>query len=141
LHLVDRVPLARNQRFLAIVAFHDTLKSTLLFRAGTWLAFAAAVGALAWRGRATPAGAFAISVAASGIVYILSFGVFGVAADFRYAYWCVLASLAGLAPALLARRVVRGWGSNCVPAKRGASDSRQRSISPTYGSHAETELC
>ncbi len=104
LHLVDRVPLARNKHFLAIVALHDTLKSTPLFRVGTWLAFAAAVGALAWRGRATPAGAFAISVAASGIVYVLSFGVFGVAADFRYAYWCVLASLVGLVPALLARR-------------------------------------
>jgi hypothetical protein len=59
---------------------------------------------LAWRGRASPPGTFAISVAASGIVYILSFGVFGVAAEFRYAYWCVLASLAGLIPALLARR-------------------------------------
>jgi hypothetical protein len=104
MHLVDRVPLARNQHFLAIVALHDTLKSTPLFRVGTWLAFAAAVGALAWRGRATPAGTFAISVAASGIVYILSFGVLGVASDFRYAYWCVLASLAGLVPALLAHR-------------------------------------
>jgi hypothetical protein len=104
MHLVDRVPLARNRYFLAIVAWHDVLKSTALFRAGTWLAFATAVGALAWRGRATPSGAFAISVAASGIVYILSFGVFGVAADFRYAYWCVLASLAGVIPALLARR-------------------------------------
>jgi hypothetical protein len=30
--------------------------------------------------------------------------VFGVAADFRYAYWCVLASLAGLVPALIAWR-------------------------------------
>jgi len=104
MHLVDRVPLARNQYFLAIVAVHDVLKSTVLFRAGTWLAFAIAVGALAWRGRTTPSGAFATSVAASGIVYILSFGVFGVAADFRYAYWCVLASLAGLIPAMLARR-------------------------------------
>jgi len=101
---VDRVPLARNRYFLGVVALHEVLKSTALFRAGTWLAFAAAVGALAWRGRATPSGAFAISVAASGIVYILSFGVFGVAADFRYAYWCVLASLVGLIPALLARR-------------------------------------
>jgi len=104
LHLVDRVPLARNRYFLTIVAWHDVLKSTALFRTGTWLAVAAAVGALAWRGRATPPGAFAVSVAACGIVYILSFGVFGVAADFRYAYWCVLASLAGLIPALLARR-------------------------------------
>jgi hypothetical protein len=103
LKFVDRVPLARNQYFLAIVALHDVLRSSALFRVGTWLAFATAVGVLAWRGRATPPGAFAISVAASGIAYILSFGVFGVAADFRYAYWCVLASLAGLIPALVAR--------------------------------------
>ena len=78
------------------------LKSTAPFRAGTWLAFATAVVALAWRGRATPPGAFAIEVAACAVVYLLSFGVFGVAADFRYAYWCVLAGLAGLVPALLA---------------------------------------
>jgi hypothetical protein len=104
LKFVDRVPLARNQYFSTIVALHDVLKSSALFRVGTWLAFATAVGILAWQGRATPPGAFAISVAASGTVYILSFGVFGVAVDFRYAYWCVLASLAGFIPALLARR-------------------------------------
>src|SRR5260370_33536977 len=104
MHLVDRVPLARNQYSLCVMALHEVLKSTALFRAGTWLAFAAAVGALAWRGRATPSGAFAISVAASGIVYILSFGVFGVAADFRYAHGCVLARLVVLIPALLTRR-------------------------------------
>jgi hypothetical protein len=104
MHLVDRVPLARNPYFLTIVAWHDALKSTALFRAGTWLAFATAVVALAWRGRATPPGAFAIGVAGSAVVYMLSFGVFGVAADFRYAYWCVLASLAGLVPALIAWR-------------------------------------
>src|SRR5260370_8691478 len=104
MHLVDRVPLARNRYFLGVVAFHEVLKSTALFRAGTWLAFAAAVGALAWRGRATPSGAFAISVAASGIVYILSFGVFGVATDFRYAYWCVIAGLVCLMPPIIARR-------------------------------------
>jgi hypothetical protein len=102
MHLVDRVPLARNPYFLTIVAWHDVLKSTALFRAGTWLAFATAVVALAWRGRATPPGAFAIGVAVSAIVYMLSFGVFGVAADFRYTYWCVLAGLAGFIPALIA---------------------------------------
>jgi len=104
LKFVDRVPLARNQYFLTIVALHDVLKSSALFRVGTWLALATAVGVLAWRGRATPPGAFAVSVAASGTVYILSFGVFGVAVDFRYAYWCVLTSLAGFIPALVARR-------------------------------------
>jgi hypothetical protein len=102
--LVDRVPIARNRYFLTIVALHNLLKSTALFRVGTWFGFAAAVCALAWRGRGTAPGAFAISIVASGIAYVLSFGVFGVAADFRYAYWCVLASFAGLVPAVLARR-------------------------------------
>jgi hypothetical protein len=57
-----------------------------------------------WRARETRPGAFAITIAGSAIAYTLSFGAFGVAADFRYAYWCVLASLAGFVPALLARR-------------------------------------
>src|SRR5215469_14876666 len=107
LALRDEIPLARNRGFVTLMALYDTLKRTVLFRPGLWLIFAAAVGALAWRGRGTPSGAFAISVTASGIVYILSFGVFGVAADFRYAYWCVLSSLAGLIPALIARRKQR----------------------------------
>jgi hypothetical protein len=104
LALRDEIPLAGNRRFATLMILYDMLKRTVLFRPGIWLIFSAAVGALAWRGRATPPGAFAVSVAASGIIYILSFGVFGVAADFRYAYWCVLASLAGLIPALLAWR-------------------------------------
>lgn len=102
LALRDDIPLGRNRRFVTLMALYDMLKRTVLFRPGIWLIFAAAVGTLAWRGRATPPGAFAISVAASGIIYLLSFSVFGVAADFRYAYWCVLAGLAGLIPALLA---------------------------------------
>jgi len=102
LALRNELPLVRNRRFGTLLALYDALKRTALFRPGIWLIFAAAVGALAWRGRVTSPGAFAITVAASGIIYILSFGVFGVAADFRYAYWCVLASLAGLVPALLA---------------------------------------
>jgi hypothetical protein len=97
-------PLARNRYFMSLVALHDVLKCTVLFRPGLWTIFATAVGALAWRARTTPFGAFAIGVAGSGIIYILSFGLFGVAADFRYAYWCVLASLAGLVPALLGLR-------------------------------------
>jgi len=104
LAIPDRIPLARNPYFMSVMALHDVLKPTPLFRAGTWLILAAAVAASAWRARMTPSGAFAISVVASAIVYVLTFGLFGVAVDFRYAYWCVLASLAGLIPALLARR-------------------------------------
>jgi hypothetical protein len=107
LTLRDEIPLVRNPRFVTLMALYDMLKRTILFTPGIWLIFATAVGALAWRGRATRPGAFAVSVAASGIIYILSFGIFGVAADFRYAYWCVLASLASLIPALLVWRTQR----------------------------------
>jgi hypothetical protein len=60
------------------------------------------VGAWAWPARSIPAGAFAIGVSASAIAYVMSFFVLGVAADFRYAYWCVLAVLAGAIAAMLA---------------------------------------
>jgi hypothetical protein len=82
---------------------HDALQPTLLFRPGLWLLLAIGVLGLSWRARATPAGAFAIGVTASGIVYVMTFFAVGVAADFRYAYWCVLASLVGGIGVVLAR--------------------------------------
>src|SRR5262249_62370278 len=69
-------------------------KPPLLFGPGFWLALAAMIGAFAWPARAPPSGAFVIGTTASATVYVLSFLPFGVAADFRYAYWCVLAALA-----------------------------------------------
>jgi hypothetical protein len=95
---------AKNRYFMALVAVHDALKSTPLFRPGFWLILAAALLALAARARPSPASAFAAGVTASAIVYALSFFVLGVATDFRYAYWCVVATLAGGLPALLASR-------------------------------------
>jgi hypothetical protein len=88
--------------FRPLVALHDRLQPTLLFRPGLWLVLAAMVGAWAWPARSIPAGAFAIGVSASAIAYVMSFFVLGVAADFRYAYWCVLAVLAGAIAAMLA---------------------------------------
>jgi hypothetical protein len=82
--------------FRPLVALHDALQPTVLFRPGLWLVLAVAVGALAWRVRSTPAGAFALGVTSSAVVYVMTFFVVGVAADFRYAYWCVLATLAGI---------------------------------------------
>ena len=58
----------------------------------------------AWPARRTPSGAFAISIAGAGIFYVMTFGVLGVATDFRYAHWAVVAALGGLIPALIARR-------------------------------------
>jgi hypothetical protein len=89
--------------FRPLVALHDALQPTLLFRPGLWLVLAVAVGGFAWRTRGTPAGAFAVSVTASAVVYVMTFFAVGVAADFRYAYWCVLATLAG-AVAVLASK-------------------------------------
>jgi hypothetical protein len=97
-------PLAHNAYFMALMPLYDALKSTVLFRAGLWLILGIAVIVRSWRARATPEGTFALSIAASGVVYVLTFGMLGVATDFRYAYWGVLASLAGLVPALLAGR-------------------------------------
>jgi hypothetical protein len=93
--------------FRPLVALHDALQPTLLFRPGLWLVLAVAVGGFAWRARGTPAGAFAVGVTASAVVYVMTFFVVGVAADFRYAYWCVLATLVGAVTAALARLSAR----------------------------------
>ena len=98
------------------------MQPTLLFRPGLWLVLAGAVAAFAWRARSTPAGAFAVGVTTSAIVYVASFFMLGVAADFRYAYWCVLATLAGAMAAVLAQYDRReGAQARASPIKPAAS--------------------
>ena len=86
--------------FAALVWLHDRLKPTPLFRAGSWLLVCIIVCGFAWRRRRTPEGAFALGVCGSAAVYVLSFFVVGVASDFRYAYWAVIAGIVGAADAL-----------------------------------------
>jgi hypothetical protein len=105
--LPDETPLAHNTYFMEVLPLHDALKSTIFYRAGFWLILSFAIVGWAWPARRTPSGAFAISIAAAGIFYVMTFGVLGVATDFRYAHWGVVAALAGLVPALLARREQR----------------------------------
>jgi hypothetical protein len=81
--------------FAALVSLHDMLKSTPLFRAGTWLMLCIMVCGFAWRRRETPEGAFALGTCGSAAVYVLTFFAAGVASDFRYAYWAVLAGIVG----------------------------------------------
>ena len=81
--------------FMALKGLHDWLAPTFLFRAGVWFSLCVAVGALGWPRRETPEGAFALYVCGSAVAYVASFFVFGVASDFRYAYWAVLAAMAG----------------------------------------------
>jgi hypothetical protein len=93
----------KSPYFRPVLTLHDLLAPGLLFRPGLWLLLAAAIGAFAWRRRDTPSGAFAVGVTSCASLYVMSFFVLGVAADFRYAYWCVLATLAGAVAALLTR--------------------------------------
>jgi hypothetical protein len=89
--------------YMAVKAVNDALSPTPLFRMGVWLAICIAAAAVGWRRRGTAAGAFAIGVGGTGALYILSFAVLGVASDFRYGYFGVLAGIAG-ATALILRR-------------------------------------
>jgi hypothetical protein len=113
--LPDETPLAHNPYFLALLPLHDALKSTILFRPGFWLILSAAIVGWAWPARHTPSGAFAVGIPAAGIVYVMTFGLLGVATDFRYAHWGVIASLAALVPALLARREQRAEQNLSAP--------------------------
>jgi hypothetical protein len=90
--------------FVALVSLHDLLKPTPLFRAGSWLLICMIVCGVAWRRRWTPEGAFALGVCGSAAVYVLTFFAVGVASDFRYGYWAVLAGIAGGSVAALGRR-------------------------------------
>jgi hypothetical protein len=102
--LPDETALAHNSYFMALLPLHDALKSTILYRTGFWLLLGVAIVGWAWPARRTPSGAFAVSIAGAGVFYLMTFGLVGVATDFRYAHWGVVAGLAGLVPALLARR-------------------------------------
>lgn len=93
--------------FMTLRAIDDKLKQTPLMRAGTWLLLDLLIVALAWRRRATPAGAFAVGACASAAAYILTFSIAGVAPDFRYAYWGVLAALASAAVLMASPRPER----------------------------------
>lgn len=81
--------------FNAMVSVHDLLKPTPLLRAGFWLLACMAVCCLGWRRSPAREAAFALGVCGSATIYVLSFYAVGVASDFRYGYWAVLATMAG----------------------------------------------
>jgi hypothetical protein len=89
--------------FLALIFLHEALKLTPLFRTGSWLLVCLIVCGFAWRRRETPEGAFALGVCGSAAIYVLSFFAVGVASDFRYGYWAVLAGMVGGVVAALRR--------------------------------------
>lgn len=90
--------------FNALRAVHDALQPTPLFRIGAWLGASLLICILAIRRRHSPEGAFAIAVCGSAGLYVLSYLLLGVASEFRYGYWAVLASAAGLMAILLPKQ-------------------------------------
>ena len=80
--------------FMRLRSIDDALKTTPIMRAGTWLLLDLVVLAFAWRRRETSEGAFAIGASGSAAIYVLTFFLVGVAPDFRYVYWTVLAVVA-----------------------------------------------
>jgi hypothetical protein len=108
-----KTPFPDRPAFAAVTTIHDALKPTPLFRAGTWLLLCVAICAFGWRRRERPEGAYMIGVCGSATVYVLTFYAVGVASDFRYAYWAVLASLTGVVVA--AAGALRRRSAKTVP--------------------------
>jgi hypothetical protein len=103
----SKIAFADNAALMALKAVHDALKPTFLFRQGAWLVLCVGLCALGWRGRDTSAGAFILGVCGSAVVYVATYFFVGVASDFRYSYWAVLAGITGcvvLLPRLFAPR-------------------------------------
>ena len=97
-----------------LLHLHDILAPGMSFRPGLWLLLAVGVGIFAWPAREAAAGAFAVAVTSCAAIYVASFFVLGVAADFRYCYWCVLATLASAVAAVLTRCENRAGGASRV---------------------------
>jgi len=81
--------------FALMAAIDSALKPTPLQRIGTWLLLCLGVCAFAWRRRETPEGAFALAVAGSGALYVLTYFAIGLSPDFRYGYWAMIGGIAG----------------------------------------------
>ena len=86
---------ADRTAFNALVAAHDVLKPTPFLRVGFWLLACIIVCCLSWKRSGPREAAFALAVCGSATIYVLSFYALGVASDFRYGYWAVLAAIAG----------------------------------------------
>ena len=86
---------ADRAAFNAMVAAHDALKPTPLLRAGFWLLACIVLCGWSWKRSAAREAAFALAVCGSAAIYVLTFYGVGVASDFRYGYWAVLAAMAG----------------------------------------------
>jgi hypothetical protein len=86
---------ADRAAFNALVSANELLKPTPLLRVGFWFLTCMAICVMGWRRSGPREAAFVSGVCGSATVYVLSFYAVGVASDFRYGYWAVLAAVAG----------------------------------------------
>ncbi|HWA20867.1 MAG TPA: hypothetical protein VG735_00565 [Caulobacterales bacterium] len=89
--------------FRAIEAVCEALTDTPLFRPYFWLLLAISAAGLSFAAENSPQRQVAGALSLSALIYLLSYIPFGVASDFRYAYWSIIADL-GAGAALLACR-------------------------------------
>lgn len=80
--------------FNVLRSAHDALKPTPFFRTGFWLLVCIALCGISWN-RTPREAAFVFGVCGSAAAYDLTFYAVGVASDYRYGYWAVLAAIAG----------------------------------------------
>jgi hypothetical protein len=92
-----------RRAFQAARAVERALLPTPVLRGWPYVLAAMVIVVLALRRMTKPEGAFALALAGSAVIYVLTYLPFGVAAEFRYTYWSVVATMAAL-PVLLARR-------------------------------------
>jgi hypothetical protein len=84
--------------FMAHRRMTETLHAaTPIYRTGLYLALAVVLSALGWRRRDGADGALALALGLSAVVFVSTYAVFGVAAEYRYGLWATFASLFGLA--------------------------------------------
>lgn len=82
--------------FRAYEAASYALDRTPFFRPYLWLLLSGSALVLAWFAIDSPQRRFAAAIAASGFTYLATYIVFGVASDFRYAYWTIIGTCAAL---------------------------------------------
>ena len=96
-------PLRDGIRLIMFKKLPEFLTHTPLSRGGFWLLLDAVFCVFVLSRRNAPAAAFVLGVCGSAVVYTGSFLFVGVATDFRYHYWAVLAGLTGIIVAVRQR--------------------------------------
>jgi len=80
--------------FRAYQGLCKALESSPLFRPYFWLLLSLAIAVGAWFAAPSAQRRFAAALSISAAIYVLTYVPFGVASDFRYAYWSIIATLA-----------------------------------------------